>query len=79
MFEENYRLNGKTLKVFQFVDFMFLMWCSYLGHCTINYSTPVTAFRKIYPMSFEARLNVWPHRDFVSTIIRHNNVLRCYR
>jgi len=30
-------------------------------------------------MSFEARLNVWPHRDCVSTIIRHNNALRFCR
>ena len=31
MIEENQRLNGITPKVFQFVDFVFLTWCSYLG------------------------------------------------
>jgi len=62
----NHLLKGIVLKEFQFGDFIFLMWCSYLGELHNNVLYHIKCILENISelwkeVSFEDRLNLWPH------------------
>ena len=62
----NYLFKETVLKEFQFGDFIFLMWCSYLVELHNNVLYHIKCILEntselCKEVSFEDRLNFWPH------------------